>query len=128
MKSQKPKEKPAPPANPQFRGFLNINLSDEDKAIIKSAAYDESAYASDLEKWIDSGFKFTFQYDDYSHCFLVIGTPQAKDHEDFGILMAGRGSTPIKAFKQWVYIQTRKVGDSDWTQLLKMPTQFEIDD
>lgn len=128
MPSRKPKSKTAPTSNPSFRGFLNLNLSDEDKAIIKSAKYDESTYASDLEKWIDSGYKFTFSYDDYSHCFMVVATPQAKDHVDYGILMSGRGSTPIKALKQWVYMQTRLVGDADWTELLKAPTSFEIDD
>lgn len=124
----KNKKKAAIAGNPLFKGFLNLNLTEEDKAIIKGTAYDNSSYASDLEKWVDSGFKFTFSADDYNHCFQVIGTKQDKDHKDYGIMLAGRGSTPIKAFKQWVYIQTRLIQDTDWVDLLDNATKFEIDD
>lgn len=120
--------KPAYTAQNGFKGFLNIQLSDEDKSIIKSAAYDEATYASDLEKWIDNGFKFTFSSDDFNHCFQVIGTRQDKEHVDYGILLTGRGSTPVKALKQWVYVQTRLIAESDWASLLEEPIKREIDD
>lgn len=105
-----------------------MNLSDEDKSIIKSTAYDEATWQGDLEKWCDSGFKFTFSSDNYNRCFQVIAGRVDKDHRDFGILLTGRGSTPIKAFKQWVYIQTRLVGDADWVDLLDDSPKFTIDD
>jgi hypothetical protein len=127
--TQKPSKKPVVrPSNPNFRGFLNITLSDEDKAIIKATAYDLSAWATDLDKWVDNGYKFTFSDDSYNHCFQVIGTPQQQGHVDFGIMMTGRGSTAIKAFKQWVYIQTRLIGESSWTDNLKPKQSQEIDD
>lgn len=127
MQKKAPKNK-APSTNPTFRGFINITLSDEDKAIIKATAYDMAEWSADIDKWIDNGFKFTFSDDSYNHCFQVIGTRQQSDHEDFGILLTGRGSTAIKAFKQWVYIQTRLIGDLTWTEMLKPAKQFEIDD
>lgn len=128
MASPKRKSKPQSSSNSAFRGFLNINLTDEDRSIIKSAKYDLSEFTTDLDKWIDNGFKFTFSYDDYSHCFQCIGTRYDKEHRDYGILMTGRGSTAIKSFKQWIYIQTRLIQDADWSELLESKPTTEIDD
>lgn len=127
MAQKKPSRKPSA-NNPAFRGFVNINLTDEDKAIIKSTKYDLSDYVTDLDKWIDNGFKFTFSADDYNHCFQVVSARQDREHEDAGILMSGRGSTAIKAFKQWIYIQTRLVGESTWSELLSPVNKYELDD
>jgi len=111
-----------------FRGFLNGDLSDEDRAIIKSTKYDGEEWCVDLDKWIDNGFKFTFGYDDYNHCFHVIAARSDKDHKDAGILLTGRGSTAVKAFKQWIYIETRLIGETDWSELLESKPVSEIDD
>lgn len=128
MSTPKKAKKPATSTPSNYRGFLNINLNDEDKAIIKSTKYDLAEWVVDLDKWIDNGFKFTFSADDYNHCFQVIAARQDPDHEDAGILLAARGSTAIKAFKQWIYIQTRLIGDSSWTENLKPKQGYEIDD
>lgn len=125
----KTKTRPALKAqSPSFRGFLNIQLTDEDKATIKRTEYDNAAWQADFDKWVDNGFKFTFSQDEYNHCLQVIGTRQDKEHPDFGILMSGRGSSCLKAFKQWIYIQTRLIGEATWTECLKPDTRFEIDD
>jgi len=126
--AKKPLSRKSSTTSPDFRGFININLTDEDRAIIKSTKYDLADWVVDLDKWIDNGFKFTFSADGYNHCFQVIATRQDKDHEDAGIMLAGRGSTAIKAFKQWIYIQTRLIGESSWTENLKPRNDFEIDD
>lgn len=126
--AKKSASKPATSTPPLSRGFLNINLTDEDKAIIKSTAYDTAEWSSDIDKWIDNGFKFNFSYDDYSHCFQVIGMRSDKEHRDYGILLTGRGSTAIKAFRQWLYIQTRLVGELYWSEILETKKPQEIDD
>jgi len=128
MAPKKPAPRRTSSANPPFRGFLNIDLSDEDRAFIKSTKYDGNEWLADLDKWIDNGFKFTFSYDTYNHCFQVIGTRSDKEHVDYGILLAGRGSTAVKSFKQWIYIVTRLIQDNDWTSLLDVGVSKEIDD
>lgn len=128
MPPNKPKKPPIKAQSQGYRGFLNIQLTDEDRAILKSTAYDNAAWQADFDKWIDNGFKFTFSTDNYNHCFQVIGTRQDSDHVDFGILLSGRGSTCLKAFKQWIYIQTRLIGEVDWSELLEVPKSREIDD
>jgi len=118
----------AKPTNPAFKGFLNIDLTEEDRATIKSIEYDGAAWQADLDKWVDSGFKFTFSYDNYNHCFQVIGAYADKEHKSYGIMLTGRGSTAIKSFKQWIYIQTRLIGDAEWYELLEPGPVKEIDD
>jgi hypothetical protein len=120
--------KPTPPSNPSFRGFLNLTLTPDDKFTIKGTVYDESLFFADLDRWIDDGYKFTFSRDDYNHAYQVIGTRQDKEHPDYGILLAGRGSTPIKSFKQWIYIVTALIGDSSWSDCLDQKPSTEIDD
>jgi hypothetical protein len=127
MPTKKP-SKSATNVNASFRGFLNIELTEQDKATIKSTAYDGAAWSADLDKWVDNGFKFTFGYDAYNHCFQCIGARSDREHKDYGIMLTGRGSTAIKSFKQWVYIQTRLVGDSDWSELLDTGVARELDD
>lgn len=128
MATKKP-SKPAPAAsNPSFRGFLNIDLNETDKATIKRSEFTAELFDSFLEKKISDGLKFTFSYDDYSHCYQVIGTWNIKTHEDYGILVSGRGSTPIKAFKQWCYIVDTLIDGQSWSELLLRKETVEIDD
>lgn len=124
----KRKAKPQTASNPSFRGFLNINLTDEDRSIVKATSYTAEQFVSDLDRYGDSGYKFSFSYDDYSHCYQCIGTVSDKEHEDYGILLTGRGSTQMKAFKQWVYIETRIIGESSWSDMLKPDNRYQIDD
>jgi len=127
MTPKKPPKR-AVQSNPSFRGFINIDLTDEDRAIIKSTKYDSNEWIVDLDKWVDNGFKFTFSYDDYNHCFQCIASRSDKEHKDYGIMLAGRGSTAVKAFKQWIYIQTRLIGETEWSDLLETGHSREIDD
>jgi len=120
--------KPSSSVNPNFRGFINYDMSDFDKAEVKKHDFTEIDFVSWLAKVNDGGFKVTFQYDDYNHCFICIGAYADKTHPDYGILLSGRGSSPLKAFKQWVYIRDSVIGDDDWSAWLDRGKTIEIDD
>lgn len=127
--AKKPVSKSPPrPASSGFRGFINYTLTEDDKATIKRIEFDSDDVLSWLDKVIDSGFKLTFSYDDYSHANMCVGTRQDKEHEDFGILLSGRGSTPAKAFRQWLYLKDSIIGDATWTSFLVSATAADIDD
>lgn len=114
--------------NPDFRGFLNVSLNDDDKKAIKATVYTADDFQSDLDRYCDSGFKFAFSRDHYNDAFQVIVSMADKDHPDYGIFCSGRGSTCLKAFKQWLYIQTKLVGESSWSENLKPVNVYVIDD
>lgn len=128
MATQKPKKKTAPQNNPTFRGFINIPLTDDLKNFIKNKPFDDSVFVQSLMEYHYIGYKFTFSHDDYQHCFQCIGTRQDKDHPDFGILLTGRGSSPLKAYKQWLFMVTEIIGETAWEDMLKPPAPDEYDD
>lgn len=114
--------------NPNFKGFLNVTLSDFDKQTIKASPFTADDFQSSLDRYTDSGFKLTFSRDTYNDCFQVIGTVADREHGDFGILLAGRGSTCMKALKQWMYIVEQLIGESTWAENMLPPKRLDLDD
>lgn len=114
--------------NPAFRGFINIPLTDDLKKFIKDKPFSDAVFVQTLLEQSSYGFKFTFSHDDYQHCFQCIGTRQDKEHPDYGILLTGRGSSPAKAFKQWLFMSTEIIGETPWSEMLKPPSPDEYDD
>lgn len=128
MATKKRPSRPSPSANPNFKGFINYTLTEEDKASIKRLEFSDADVVSWFSKVVDSGFKLTFSEDSYNHCYQVIGTPADKEHPDYGILLAGRGSTPAKALRQWLYIKGTIIADDDWSAWLTPNRGLDIDD
>jgi len=128
MAKPKPTKKPTPAASNAFRGFINYELSDADKRAVKAIEFTSDDILSWLDKVVDGGFKVTFGYDDYHHVNTCIGTHSDKQHADYGILLTGRGSTPAKAFRQWLYLKDTIIGDDDWSAWLDRGTEIELDD
>lgn len=128
MPTKKTAKSSSSPDNPAFRGFININLSEEDRAKIKSSPTDEKLLLLTMEGMIKEGYKFSFSWDNYSQCFQVIGTRSAKDHPDYGILLSGRGSSPIKAYKQWLYMVSTYIGEDGWSEAMDGTSRYTVDD
>jgi len=116
------------PDNPNFRGFININLTEDVKKFIKSQPFSSDVFEANLWEYIQIGYKFNFGYDDYQHCYQCIGTRSDREHTDYGILLTGRGSSPMKAFKQWMFMVTEIIGEKSWTEMLAPQTSNDYDD
>jgi len=128
MATKKPTAKPQFNANPAFRGFINIPLTEDIKTFIKNKPFSHDVFVQSLTEQSHYGYKFTFSHDDYQHCFQCIGTRQDKEHPDYGILLTGRGSSPEKAFKQWLFMVTEIIGETPWEEMLKPQASGEYDD
>lgn len=120
--------KPTTSTNNPFRGFINYTLTEDDKAAVKRIEFSDSDVVSWFSKSVDSGFKIAFSYDYYNRCYMCTGSRSDKDHPDFGIMLTGRGSTPEKAFRQWLYIKDTIIGDDDWSAWLVPNRGMDIDD
>jgi len=127
MASKKTKASPAQ-QNPNFRGFINVNLTEDLKRFIKSQPFSADTFEANLWEYIQIGYKFTFSFDDYQHCYQCIGTHQDKEHADYGILLTGRGSSPMKAFKQWMFVVTEIIGERSWGDMLAPQAPDDYDD
>lgn len=91
-------------ANPDFKGFVNISLTEELKATIKAQPFSSEVFEQELLKLTEFGWSVKFAADDYNHCYQCVLTQTLKEHKDYGCFLSGRGSTPAKAFKQMLYL------------------------
>ena len=120
-------KKPKKILNPDFRGFVNIQVTEELKKFLKAMEFSEGAFVNGLFKLINEGYSVKFSYDDYNHCFQAVMTGQAKEHADYGVFLSGRGSTPEKAFKQMSYFFFEICGQELAPNLIDKP-DGEYDD
>jgi len=97
-----PKSKPAKAQAP-FNGFINYELSVEQKTLLKKRDFPSDLIDSEIVRLNEAGYKVSFSSDTYSggHAAFLVATQQ--DNENYGWVLSGRGSTPIKALKQLLY-------------------------
>lgn len=113
--------------NPDFRGFVNIVVTEELKKTIKAIEYSDAQFVDDLFRFIDKGYSVKFSFDDYNHCHQAVMTGSAKEHPDYGVFLSGRGSMPAKAFKQMSYFFHEMCGQELAPNLIDKP-DGEYDD
>jgi len=86
--------------------FVRFTLTDEQKTSIKALDFIESDLVEALLDLEHSGYKVTFRYDDYGDCSGCWFIAPDKDSDNTGLILAGRGSSPLKAFKQAYWMHT----------------------
>lgn len=106
--------------------FISPTLTAEHTAAIKAWAYDEVSAFQDLDR-ITEEYKVTLKFDTYSNATACWIAPLDPDHEDAGYILAGRGSTPLKALKQALWIWRVLGQGQTWKQFDKARV-LEIDD
>lgn len=115
------------PVENGFRGFVNYQLSKDEREALKAEAFDREQFSSQIERLLDVMLTIKFGYDSYNRCFQVTLGHLDPKHADYGIFLSGRGSDPLKALKQALYIHYT-VTDGDWSSWLEKPANQEIDD
>lgn len=106
--------------------FVNYNLTTEEKQAIKSQKFTLDDFDSTCVKLTESDYKITFSFDKRGSCYQAFLIPQRDGMVNKGLILAGRGSTPVKALKQAAYIHYR-IFDEDWSQYQRAGS-LEIDD
>jgi ribosomal protein S26 len=123
----KPEKKRKPTARFNDVTFINWSLTIEQKAEIKAWLVDAEEI-DDLEtEIIQENCKITRSYDDFSSCYTCSIVPTGKHKTNFGFILVGKGSTPVKAFKQAVYIH-KQVFAGDWSTYSTGSRAEEMDD
>lgn len=84
--------------------FVNYSLTAKDKQELKKAVWTLDDLDSCLVRLAESGYKTSTQYDERNSCFTCFIIQREQEHENFGYICTGRGSTPHKAIKQAYYI------------------------
>lgn len=128
--SREPKtSKPSTPKKPRFNDvvFVNWSLSVEDKVACKAWLVVEGDIDNALLTVIEEGYKVTCSYDSYRACFTASLIPQNDDSPNKGYILSGKGSTPLKATKQALFIHYRIMG-SEWATYSTQRESEELDD
>lgn len=107
--------------------FVQFNPDKAQQAAVKAWPFDPELFETALNNLIDDGYKITFRFDDFGKCYAAwILSP--RDHEDNpNLILSGRGSSPIKAFKQalWAHLV---LYDKIWPKPNLTRKSLEFDD
>jgi len=107
--------------------FLSYSLTKEQQAELKKTTMSADDYDNMLLRLEEDGYKITGRYDDFNKAFACWIMPVEKKHPNYGYILTGRGSTPLKAIKQAAYIHYT-IFDQDWPAHYEGKRTEEIDD
>jgi len=106
--------------------FINFPLSAEQKREIKAWTPTFEDIDNELLKLTEAGYRVTLRWDERSEAHACWVNPTGEDHSNAGLTLSGRGSTPLKALKQALYID--RLFDGDWAGNYKSFKEEELDD
>lgn len=107
--------------------FINWSLTKEQKAEVKAWSPDVEEVDEIEAEIIQENCKITRSYDDFASCYSCSIVPTNKHKTNHGYILVGKGSTPLKAFKQAVYIH-KQVFAGDWSTYSTGGRAEELDD
>lgn len=117
------------PTQPRFNDvqFVNWSLSAEEKAACKAWELSVDDYSDAIGSLIEGGYKVTVSYDNFRSCFTasIVPTKDAKSNQ--GYILTGKGSNPLKAIKQALYIHFHIMGE-EWAAYSTAKAVEELDD
>jgi len=107
--------------------FINVPLSVEDKVAIKAWIGELSELDDLAVRLIEENIRVNLTYDTFNLCFSCTLSRTDDKHPDAKLMLSGKGSTPLKALKQAMYIHW-KLLDKDWTAYSQTRLRTTIDD
>lgn len=107
--------------------FVNYTMTKEDKARCKVWLLTLDDMDSAAIKLAEEGYKFSLKWDAYSEAFAAFLSTTEEKTGNVGYLLAGRGSTPLKALKQAMFIHW-VVFEGNWAAHYTRRESDELDD
>lgn len=99
--------------------FIKRELTADEQRLCKAQAFTPDQAFEQLLKLCDKGYRLTFKYDTYTNSHAVWASAADSEHQNFGYILTGRGSEPIKALKQLLYKHYNLCNDETWSDLQK---------
>lgn len=122
-------DKPTPKAKKERFNevkFVNRELTKEEAAELKEMPLWSEDWSSWFTRACDAGYSFSIRYDAYSEAFACFVSTKKEDDDNFGCILTGRGSEPLKALRQALYKHWR-LAECQWNRIDRS-LNFEIDD
>lgn len=119
------KNKPAA-AQAEFKGFIEYDLTEDERKHLKAQLFDLVVANTEMENLVKDNYRVSFGFDYYNSTFTCSLSQKDAKHLNAGWVLVGRGSEPIKAFKQALY-KHKVVFDAVWSNARAM-SRSELDD
>jgi hypothetical protein len=107
--------------------FVNLELSDEQRLALKAQVLDLGDCDDALLKLNEAGYGLKLKWDAYSESFAAFLQTDDEADENYGFILTGRGSTPLKALKQILY-KYYVICEGEFWKFAKKPSKAELDD
>lgn len=75
----------------EFKGFVNLKLTDADKEHIRTALEEQNTIEETLSPLIEDGYKISLRYDASNKCYLAAASPTDNEHTNAGYTLSARG-------------------------------------
>jgi len=107
--------------------FVSYNLTKDQIKELKSMPFELADIDTTFLRLLQEEYKVTFRWDDYNQCYACWLIPSGDKHVNAGMILSGRGSTPLKALKQALYIHYQIFG-GEWGAWRDTSKGEDIDD
>lgn len=111
----------------QRRQFIQRELTADEQKACKNWSLFADRSDDMLAHWLDAGGKCTLRFDEYNRSFACWLIPSAGDSGKDGLILSGRGSTPLKAMKQ-CFFKHFVLFEETWPKGIDARGTIEIDD
>jgi len=96
--------------------FVSPNLTEAQKAAFNDWA-SRVDFADVLFKVLDSGYKISAKWDDYSAAYMALLQPTSEQSPNDGYILTARARDPLTAMYRAIYVHA-VVLEADWTDYL----------
>lgn len=114
-------EQPAPRMdhyNAAFRGYINLNLSDEQKDLMP-AWLEASDMEEEIRTWCLEGCVLSMKLDPKTGNYVASGTQRDEHNPNAGLAVTARAGHPVKALYRLLYVLSI-LGHASWQEVHPM--------
>jgi hypothetical protein len=86
-----------------WKGFVEISLTSEEKERIADSAWEPADYLSFLSRVVDDGYKVSIVSDSFNQCVVASLTGRASDCMNPGLTLSARGPETAGAIRALAY-------------------------
>lgn len=107
--------------------FVNYDLTDEERASCKRYLDSAEQWAAAVEAVVVAGYALSVKPEGDGEAFAAFLRAPSRDCDNSGLILSGRGSTPVKAVRQVLFKHLRVMAE-DWRPYLVDRRRDIIDD
>lgn len=94
--------------------FINKDLTAQEQRDLKKQPFGADEYDRMVDALLKQSYKLTTSWDGRNECYAAWIIPIGSGHMNYGFILSGRGSTPLKAVKQVCYKHVVWFNSQSW--------------